>query len=150
MAKFQVGSGIDNYIQQLGNLANDAPEAIAEAIYEGAKIITDEVNKNIRSLPGSRVSNVERQGLLDGLGIAPIREENGYWNVKVGFDGYNKNVTKNYPKGKANAMIARSLEHGTSWLPKTPFVSNAVKAKAAEAEQKMAEIVDEYVKESMK
>lgn len=150
MAKFQVGTGIDQYMAELRNLEQDAPEAIGKAIYQGAKIITDEIKGNIQQLSTRSASDVERAGLLDGLGISKMEDDSGYWNVKVGFDGYNAQVTKKYPKGHPNSMIARSIESGTSFRPKNSFVSAAVRNKKGQAEEEMAKIIDDYIKNSMK
>ena len=117
MAKFQVGNGIDNYIQQLQDLEFATDDILGRAIYIGAGIITDAIRTNIQALPKSVCSDVQKEGLLSGLGISRMQADNGYFNVKVGFDGYNKHITKKYPRGHANAMIARSIESGTSFSP---------------------------------
>ena len=49
--KLTVGKGMDQYLSQLQNLEFDAPEAVKEAVYEGANIVADAVRKNINNLP---------------------------------------------------------------------------------------------------
>jgi hypothetical protein len=73
------------------------------------------------------------------------QDNGGYWNVKVGFDGYNEHRTEKYPNGHPNSMIARSIEGGTSFLKPMPFVAPALKAKRKEAEEAMAEAVEDYI-----
>lgn len=158
MAKFQVGSGLDDYIAQLGNLEFKAPQAIAYAVYEGAKVVADEIRKDLQALPTDEKSQypktallpAEKQGLLDGLGISTQKNENGYINSKIGEDGYNNHVTEKYPKGHPNAMIARALESGTSFMPRNPVFSRATKRAKAAAEQAMAEELDKQINNTMK
>ncbi len=157
MAKFSIGPGIDKYISSLSALTAATPHIIGLAVFEGAKIVTDEVRKGIQGLPvvdtnfrGKErptmirgVNKTQKEGLLEGLGIASMRNEGGYWNVKVGEDGYNNVATRG--RRQANAMIARSVESGTSFRQKTPFIAPAVNRTKAAAEKKMAEVVDKEI-----
>ena len=149
MAKFQVGSGIDKYTEQLKNLEFAGADIIGAAIYKGADIVADAVKANIQALPASACTDVEKEGLLDGFGIARMKDENGYFNVKVGFDGYNADKTKKWPNGKPNSMIARSIEGGTSWKARHPFIAPAVKATKDAAEQAMAEEIEKQIEKVM-
>lgn len=142
MAKFQVGTGIDQYVTQLTNLEFTAHDSIGRAIYKGAAIVADAVKANIPSLPKSSCSNLEKAALMDGLGIAKMRDDGGMWNVKIGFDGYDSIKTKTFPKGRPISMIARSIESGTSFRKKHPFVAPAVNATKAAAEMAMAEEIN--------
>ena len=149
MAKFQVGKGIDEYISQLQNLEFQSEDLIGKAIYKGADIVADAIKANIQGLPASACSDVEKAGLLNGFGIARMQDEGGYFNVKAGFDGYNDDVTKKWPRGKPNSMIARSIEGGTSWKPKHPFIAPAVRATKDAAEKAMAEEIEKGIKETI-
>ena len=149
MAKFQVGKGIDEYISQLQNLEFHSDELIGRAIYKGADIVADAIKANIQSLPSSACTDVEKAGLLNGFGIARMQDEGGYFNVKAGFDGYNDDVTKKWPHGKPNSMIARSIEGGTSWKAKHPFIAPAVRSSKDAAEKAMAEEIDKGINETM-
>lgn len=149
MAKFQVGPGMNKYLSQLQNLEFQTDEMIGNAIYKGADIVADAIKANIQNLPSSACTETEKAGLLSGFGIAKMQDENGYFNVKAGFDGYNEDVTKRYPRGKPNSMIARSIEGGTSWKPKHPFIGPAVRATKDQAEQVMAEEIEKQIKSTM-
>lgn len=149
MAKFQVGSGIDEYISQLRNLEFNTEDLIGRAIYKGADIVADAIKANIESMPSSACTDVEKAGLLNGFGIARMQDENGYFNVKAGFDGYNDDVTKKWPHGKPNSMIARSIEGGTSWKAKHPFIAPAVRSSRDAAEKAMAEEIEKGINETM-
>lgn len=73
MAKFQVGSGIDEYISQLQNLEFNTEDLIGRAIYKGADIVADAIKANIEGLPSSACTDVEKAGLLSGFGIAKMQ-----------------------------------------------------------------------------
>lgn len=73
-----------------------------------------------------------------------MKKSNGVIEVHIGFDGYNRTIStrsvqkKWKNKHQANAMIARSVESGTSWMKKHPFIAPAVRKsqdKAIEAMQ---------------
>lgn len=156
--RLTVGKGIDQYIDKLGNLEFDAPQAIGKAVYEGAAIVADAVKKNLNNLQvDDRPSAETRQGprskqkaaLISSLGVAKHQIDNGYYNVKIGFDGYNSIVTAKHPKGQPNAMIARTIEAGNSFTKKQPFVGPAVRATRDQAERKMAEVIDEETRKIM-
>lgn len=158
MAKFTVGKGLDEYISLLGNLEFKTPAVIGKSIYQGAKIVADQVRSNIEALPVSEKSGgqgrrnptqVEKAGMLEGLGIATMQNDGGYYNVKIGMDGYNSDITDKYPKGKPNAMVARSVESGTTFIRRNPFISRAVSATRAAAENAMREEVDKQITEIM-
>lgn len=153
MAKWKVGDGIDKYINSLEEISNATDEMIGKAIYEGAKVVTDEIRGALEGLPVDNriakngetltgISQAQKSGLLDGLGITTMRKDDSY-NVKVGFDGYNNVKTKTWPKGQPNSMIARSLESGTSFRAKNPVISKATRAAKAQAEEAMAKAFDD-------
>lgn len=158
MAKFNVGKGLEEYLEKLGNLQDISPGLAGRAIYEGAKIVADQIRANIQALPvqtgpvkGRRDPyQDEVDGLLAGLGIAKKRVEGGYINVKIGMDGYNSRVTEKYPKGHPNAMIARSINIGTTFVNRHPFINQAVRSTKAAAEEKMKEVIETGIEETMR
>ena len=159
MAKWIVGKGLDSYISYLQKIDAVTDEAIGEAVYEMAKVVADSVRSGIQALPTvsnqaniatykkgySRLSDEEKQGLLDGFGVSPMQDDGGYINVKLGFDGYNSVKTKKYPKGQPNALIARVTESGSSYREKTPFIRPAVNASKKQAEQAGRMKIDEKI-----
>jgi len=111
---------------------------IKRSIFKGGKLMGNAVGRAVASLPvddsdhhhGRRKSITSRQklGLIKSYGIARVRETRYGWNVKLGFDGYNDIITPKYPKGQPNAMIARALNSGTSFMEKYPFMDSTVNA----------------------
>lgn len=146
MARFEF-SGIDNYISQLNKLQQSTKGGVVgKTVYAGAEVVADSVRRAIQALPvgdgraqgGGLVDTVtlpQKAGLLDGFGISRMKDDDGFVNVKLGFDGYNSTRTEKYPRGQPNALIARSVNSGTTFRKKTKFVDKAVNSakKAAEA-----------------
>lgn len=160
MAKLILGSEIANYIRDLEKLEADSQEVIGRAIYEGAAIVTDEIKKEISALPVytkkpksgemmTGITSTQKAGLLEGLGIAKLRNDSGLINVKVGFDGYNRTRTEKYPKGQPNAVIARSLASGTSFRTKNDFISRAFRRSKDRAERAMEDELNKQIEERM-
>ena len=159
MAKWIVGNGLNSYIEYLQKINAVTDEVIGEAVYEMAKVVADKVRGSIQALTAvpnaaniatykkgySRLSDKEKQGLLDGFGVSPMQDDGGYINVKLGFDGYNSVKTKKYPKGQPNALIARVTESGSSYREKTPFIRPAVNASKKQAEQAGRMKIDEKI-----
>lgn len=160
MAKFVVGKGLDNYIAYLQKISLLSSDMVGEAVYDMAKVVADKVRANIEALPAvsnaaniatykqgiSRLSEPEKQGLLDGFGVSPIQNNDGYVNVKLGFDGYNSVKTKKYPNGQPNALIARVTNSGSSYRQKTRFVDKAVSATRKQAEEAGQAKIDEKIR----
>lgn len=168
MAKYEIGHGIDEYITRLGNLQRKAPHICGQAVYEGAKVVADAVDAAAASLPvaeqnvytktGEKVKGVtprQKAGLRSsknggGLGIAKMKNDGGFFNVSVGYHGYNREVTKAYPNGQPNAMIARSVNSGTYFRQKDPFFDRAIRKSKPAAEAAMARTADQLINEIMK
>ncbi len=158
MAKWTVGKGLDEYISLLGNLEFKSPAIIGKSTYQGAKIVADQIHANIQGLPtGTKREKIprnpteeEKAGMLEGLGIAKHRVDGSFYNVKIGMDGYNNDRTEKYPNGKPNAMIASSIESGSTVMRRNPFISRAVNTTKAAAEAAMAAEVDKQIKQIMK
>lgn len=145
--------GFEKYGTVITQLYKETPKILGRVTYEGAGIIADEIRKGITSLPivegfgtaenplPGGVTKTQKLGLLDGFGISGLQDDNGFVNVKLGFDEYNGTRTKTYPQGQPNALVARGVESGTSWKQKHPFVRPAVTRARKKAEEKMAEVL---------
>lgn len=142
MATFQF-EGVDNLIAQYQTLLGMTDEVIGKAVGAGAGVVADAVKAEIRALPVSNqynsgvVNSTQKKGLIDGFGIAGMRNDNGFLNVKLGFDGYNNHKTKKYPNGQPNSLIARSINSGSSYRKKNPFVDRATRATKSKCESTM-------------
>lgn len=132
MATIQM-KGLDEYLIKLSHLEQASKEEICgKAIYEGAGIVADSIRSELNDLPTDEsfgtqehpargIKAIQKMGLLNSFGISSLRDENGFLNVKIGFDGYNRVITKKWPHGQPNQMVARAAQSGTTWLQKIPF-----------------------------
>lgn len=161
MATFQFG-GIDNYIKQLNKLQQSTKDGVVgKTVYAGAAVVADSVRRAIEALPvgdgrvhdGRLVGTVTRSqkaGLMDGFGISRLEDDDGFVNVKLGFDGYNSTKTEKYPNGQPNVLIARSVNSGTTFRKKTKFVDKAVDSAKKEAEAAMDAACSREIEKIMK
>lgn len=159
MAKFQF-EGVDKLVAQYQKLEKDTDKIIGEAIYHGAGVVMKSVKSAVENIetddhfgtstnPTSGPSTLQKLGLIYGLGIAKMRNDNGFKNVKIGFDGYNRIKTKTWPQGQPNSMVARSIESGTSWMRKQPFMRKAEAEARKPCEETMSKVVDMAIKKSI-
>ena len=157
-------SKLRDYELMLGKIGDASKDICGAAIYEGAKIIADEVKANLESL--KTVSDADaiqaakkeeatyltvraKKGLIKSFGVTPMSQDrDGIYNVKLGFDGYNDVKTKKWPKGQPNQLIARACESGSSAMIKQPFFRQAVQKTKKKAESRMAEVLDEKIKKT--
>lgn len=161
MARFEF-SGIDNYISQLNKLQKSTKGGVVgKTVYAGAAVVADSVRRAIQALPvgdgraqgGGLVDTVtlpQKAGLLDGFGISRMKDDDGFVNVKLGFDGYNSTRTEKYPRGQPNALIARSVNSGTTFRKKTKFVDKAVNSARKSAEAAMDAACSREIEKIMK
>ena len=152
--------GIDKYFERLDELGKSSVGLCKRALYDGAAVLANAVRDEISALPTSDrdakkgdpqpVLEYEKDGLLDGLGIAKMKDDHGVISTRVDFDGYNRLKSKKYPSGHPNSMIARSINSGTSKRKKNPFMSRAVAKAKAKANAAMSARMDADINELMK
>ena len=155
MATFQF-EGVDDLISQYNKLASNSKDMVGRAIYNGAGVVMQSVKSAVDGIntddrygtledPVSGPSTIQKMGLIHSLGIARMRQDGTFWNVKIGFDGYNRVKTKTWPNGQPNMMVARSIESGTSWMQKQPFMRKAEQGSRARCEAVMSETIDKEI-----
>lgn len=139
MAKisFKGGDDFGNRLVKLGQM--NARASIERAVAKAAGIVADAIRSKLNAIPGKKEGFLggnkrlqgmferEKKDLLNSLGITSIRtSKDGFTNAKVGFDGYGSRKTKKYPQGVPNQLVAASVENGSSFRYKVPFVRPAV------------------------
>lgn len=151
--------GIDDYISQMEKMHKSSEGMIKRAVYDGASVYGDAMIGAINSIPVSEFKYVhggemirgitpeQKAGLLEGFGFAKMENKSGFINTKAGFDGYNSVKTKRYPNGQPNAMIANSINSGTSLNPKYGFVDKAIRSSRDGIMSAMSKRFDEDTKE---
>lgn len=131
--------GIEQYEKQLERIGREAPKITGRALYDGAGILADAVQEEIRGL---HLDPRQIRGLREGLGVARFWTENGATVTKIGFEGYNSWKTKRWPQGQPNAMIARTTIRGTSWMRADRFTARAARKARERCIQAMQERID--------
>ena len=142
MAKIEF-PGLEEYKEQLLKLGQEAPKIINRSLYEGAQVLAKEVQKEISGL--KELNKKQRAGLHQGMGIAHFWYENGDPTTKIGFEGYNGIKTKRWPNGQPNAMIARSIQRGTSRLTPNRFCKRA----AQNARERSIEAIKKHLDQEL-
>ena len=149
--------GIDEYLAQLKELGDKANGLCKGALYDGAAVLADAVRAEVEALQTTDVNEdpqgvfeYEKEGLLEGMGIAKMKDEDGRISTRVDFDGYNRMKSKKYPNGHPNSMIARAINSGTSKRKKNPFMSRAVKKARERANKAMSARMDSDINNIMK
>lgn len=159
MAKFQF-EGVDTLIAQYKKLESNTEQIIGKAIYNGAGVVMKAVKGAVDGISTDNrfgtpenmttgPSSIQKMGLVHSLGIAKMRNDNGFYNVKIGFDGYNNVKTKTWPQGQPNMMVARAVESGTSWMQKQPFMRKAEQNSRKACEEAMSATVDAEINKIM-
>lgn len=157
--------GTEEYALKLSKLGAEMEAVAGKAIHNAAGLVADAIQANISSLPEvdekynmiayrkgmkSKLSAKQKEGLKESFGITKMeKDQSGYYNVKLGFDGYNQIKTKKYPKGQPNQLIARVTESGSSYMDKIPFIRTAVSATRRRAVEEIQRIIDEETKKKM-
>ena len=149
-------NAINEYLQIIRSLGENADDVVKKAVYEGSAIIANQVSANISAIPideswgteshpKNGITAVEKAGLQDSFGIADMQDDNGFINTLIGFQqpDYNAN-------GKANIMIARATQSGTSFSRKNPFFANALRATRGQARERMVQVAEEELKKLSK
>lgn len=137
MAKISF-DGFDNYRAIMQNLEGKELSIIKPAVYNGAAIVIDEVKKSLRSV----VSSESTGDLEKSVGLSHMKDENGYINTKLGFDGYDRN-------GHPNIVKARALESGTSKQRKKPFIRPALRKCRERAVKAMENTIEKEINNIM-
>lgn len=135
LARFAFKAG-DDYALKLSRLATESDKIAKKAIYEGAKIVANQIKENLEGI----LSEDATGDLVDSFGITPIaKDDAGNWNAKIGFDGYDR-------EGTPNQLKARALESGTSNQDKRPFIRPAINKTRRHVIKKMGEVIEDEIK----
>lgn len=155
-------AGLDEYVKKLYNLSSFSFSMIGEAIYKGADVVANETKTALQNMEVDdrkklqkgemlrSINTYQKNGLIKSFGIAKLRNDSGFYNVKTGFDGYNGLITDRWPIGQPNIMIARALESGTSYMKRNPVISKATNRAKKQCEEAMKKSFEENIEKIMK
>lgn len=163
MARMAV-RGTEEYALKLSRLGASTEAVAGKAIYAAADIVAGQIKRNLEGIPTvteaentkayktggkSGLTKRQKQGLMESFGIAKMQNDNGVYNVKLGFDGYNLVKTRKYQKGQPNQLIARVTEGGSSYMDKQPFIRPAVNQTKKSAQAAMQAVIEEETSKLM-
>ena len=153
--------GFNEFVDGLTKVFSDAELMYKKGVYNGAKILADEVKKGLNGLrvddgygtagrPLHGVSQNVKESLVQGMGVSRIEFVNGSANVAVGFDGYDNIKTKKHPNGRPIQMLMRSVESGTSFMTKQPVIRQATNRAKKQVEEAIEKTVSDFIGERVK
>lgn len=156
-------SGLDYLERQLTLLSKEATTVAARAVYAGAGVAADALRGAVEGLQRvpdvaamgawrkgvpSTLSVSQKNGLREGLGIAPFKFLSSSVNTKVGFSGYNTVRTKRWPNGQPNQVIAAVVNHGNSnTMIRQPFITVTAESEASNIRVAMIQAATEKITE---
>lgn len=150
--------GMDELDRMLRALGEKAEGIASGALYEGAGIMADEMEKDaesIRTAPfqyaangKTRLPSPEEKAVVNGagkIGIAKFRKEDGDVNTSVGYgtSGYAEMAGKTVPI----PLIAASINSGTSFMQRQPFVRKASNRGGKRAMETITETIEKKFEE---
>lgn len=131
-------TGLKEYVQKLERISNrfNTEACIDVAVDKGAEVVAEYTREELMKLPTDDtpgkipmrkgIRSIEKSFLLSEFGITPLENKNGYINRKTGVDRGTLTYNDNKPYSYVPAVVlARSLESGTSFMPKNPVFSRA-------------------------
>lgn len=137
MAYTMTTEGLDNVEKMFRDMGDQAGKVASYALYEGAGVMADEVNRQAKTIvsakfhyavfpPGvQRLPSTEEKAAVvaAGAGIAKFSKDIDEVQTSVGYgkSGY----TTIAGKVKPIPMIVNSINSGTSFMKKQPFVRRA-------------------------
>ena len=148
-------SGAEELADKLLTLGEKGKDISKMALYDGAGVVADAVRAGVATIPTlttrpfDGLTESDREDLAAGIGIAKFQEGSDEVTTAVSFNGYARRKEKNFPNGVPLALLARSLESGSSLRQKHPFVRIAVSGAKAAAIAAMSERVNEEIKKVM-
>ncbi len=137
MGKMEIN--LDNEIIKLGSEDGELPKAM---IFNAAPYVFNVLKGNLEKVIGIGKSNNSSGELAASLGMTKIQQDrSGYWNLKIGFGGKDKN-------GVRNGLKAGVLEHGKSNQAPRPFVAPTVRTVKKQVEVLMQQAIDEEMRKN--
>lgn len=155
-------TGGEEFSEKLRALGTDAEGIARMALYDGAGVVAKALKNAVGQLPRDNTSGRPFNGPLDvittadladlaaGVGIAKFGEDSrNRITTSITFNGYARRTEGRYPKGVPLAMIARSIESGSSVRKKHPFVRKTARAAKSAALAAIAETAEAEINKHM-
>lgn len=128
--------GADELLRKMDKLPEKAAKIAAEALYEGAGVMADAVSRAVQGIATekfryatggrTRLPSPEEKAVVANAkhGVAKFRNDGTKIQTSIGYQraGYAKMAGRTKPV----PLIANSIEHGTSFMKKQPFMRKAI------------------------
>lgn len=149
--------GIDELLLFCQIAQSKADRHIGRAIYPAAGYVMQEVVKHMNNIVTDdspfwlrpyRLGPTKKQKewMIKSAGIAKLKHKRTVIDVKIGFDGYMPIKSTTSKNGlQPVALIARSVNKGTSFMAAQPFMDLAIQT----SEKQAVEIMDKALNEEL-
>lgn len=147
--------GMDEISEMLTQLEEEGPKAAAAGLYEGAGIMAGGIEAavdNIRTAPfkytahGNRLPSPEEVDAIRGaIGIAKFEKNGTEVQTSIGFG--NAGYADVAGQTKPIALIANSINSGTSFMNKQPFFRKGVNKAKQKAEAAIIKAIEDRLDE---
>ena len=136
--------GMNELIRAMGTLPEQAEKVAAEALYEGAGIMADAVSHAVQGIATEpfkyaaggkqRLPSPEEKAILESAkkGVAKFRKNGVSVQTSVGMQNSGYAILEG--KTKPIPLIANSINSGTSFMKKQPFLRKAFSQKKGAAQ----------------
>ena len=144
--------GLTEISEALSRLEERAPAIASQALYKGAGIMREEIQKGINTIKTApvkyaahgetRMPSPEEKAIVEkaAVGIAKFDKSGTEVNTSVGFAnaGYAELAGKTVPVPK----IVNAINSGTSFMPKQPFVRKAARTGQNKSIEAMKTVIE--------
>ena len=150
--------GIEEISKMLSRLESQAQPAASKALYTGAGIMADEVDRQAESITTEpfhyavfvqrSVSPEEKAVVQNGVGIAKFQKNGSDVQTSVGYG--NAGYADVAGRRKPVPQIANAINSGTSFMPKQPFFARAVNNGRSKSSAAITKIIEEDLEQLTK
>lgn len=151
--------GMTEISDLLDRMEQEAPKVAAGALYEGAGIMADEIKKGAESIQtapfqytknGTRLPSPEEKAIVTAAsaGIASFSKNGTEVDTSVGYR--NAGYADLNGKQRPIPVIVNSINSGTSFMKKQPFVRKAARTGGTKAISRMKEYIENAFEEMSK
>ena len=142
--------GLEELNNTLTQLGDKAQSVAAKGLYEGAGIMAESVNRAAETIVTAkftkkkkhRFPSPEEKAIVTqagALGIAKFDKSDGDVQTSVGYGG--RGYAMLGGKKKPIPLIAYSIDSGTSFMPKQPFIRRGANAGKQKAMDKIEDVI---------
>lgn len=159
MAGYMKAEGLDEISKMLQDLGDNAREIAAAGLYKGAGVVADAFSNAVKSIQTedfryvkngeTRLASPAEKAALEGrTGIAHFKGSAAEIDTLIGFK--NAGYADVAGKRKPVAVIARSINSGTSFMEKQPVFRRAASKAKKEATTAIVDEIEKKIKELTK